>query len=262
MLDTCKGCDEPFNSSNKYIHYCQKCRYKKHKTKVLQVGLCQKCGSKPPVAGFKFCQDCRGKYSEYHKNWNKHQADKLPEIPCSIDGCTGFRHSIRSSFCRECHVKQLCSMCGVTTRRTNTSWCTACTKKSTDLLKQERLERGFCTKCGQHPAVEDEKRCVTCSHEDSKRRRTRRRTKKEDVLKALNWVPNCHQCGFTTDYLDVLQFDHINPEEKKHDISKMLSTYPMKEIVEEALKCRLLCPTCHAIRHVRDNELKYKGKVA
>lgn len=46
----------------------------------------------------------------------------------------------------------------------------------------------------------------------------------------------------------VLTFDHIDPSQKKYDISKMIGRYSIKTLKKEIEKCRTLCCNCHA-RH-------------
>lgn len=63
----------------------------------------------------------------------------------------------------------------------------------------------------------------------------------------------CAVCGETRPY--VLDFHHINPEDKSHSISDMVSTgYSLKAIMKEVEKCEVLCANCH-------RELHYKEKL-
>lgn len=43
-----------------------------------------------------------------------------------------------------------------------------------------------------------------------------------------------------------LDFHHINPEEKKYNISELVS---LKKIKEESKKCIILCRNCHSMEH-------------
>lgn len=44
-----------------------------------------------------------------------------------------------------------------------------------------------------------------------------------------------------------MQFDHLNPQEKKYEISKM-SCYSVKTIMAEIEKCDVVCANCHSER--------------
>ena len=58
---------------------------------------------------------------------------------------------------------------------------------------------------------------------------------------------SCEDCGDTR--VQVLQFDHINPEEKEDTISNMVKNgISEKKIFEEIAKCRVLCANCHIMR--------------
>ena len=60
---------------------------------------------------------------------------------------------------------------------------------------------------------------------------------------------SCQRCRYDENPR-ILHFHHINgKKDKLGNISEMKS---MKKIREEAAKCILLCPNCHAIEHLRD----------
>lgn len=60
-------------------------------------------------------------------------------------------------------------------------------------------------------------------------------------LFAINYLGGkCNNCGI----LNNLQFDHINPKNKKYNISKILM-YKIDTLTEELNKCQLLCEKCH-----------------
>jgi len=56
----------------------------------------------------------------------------------------------------------------------------------------------------------------------------------------------CVDCG--EDNPLVLQFDHADPKEKKHNVSMMLETYTWNTILSEIDKCSVRCANCHLIR--------------
>lgn len=54
-----------------------------------------------------------------------------------------------------------------------------------------------------------------------------------------------------------LDFDHVNPEQKKGNVSDLIrSDYAWKTIKGEINKCRVICKFCHA-RHSRDSRASY-----
>jgi len=61
----------------------------------------------------------------------------------------------------------------------------------------------------------------------------------------------CHLCSESDPR--VLQFHHVNSEEKESSISKMLSSgCSLKKILKEIEKCEVVCANCHLKIH---NEL-------
>lgn len=78
--------------------------------------------------------------------------------------------------------------------------------------------------------------------------------------RARNYVKNvkmnssgCIECGwFDEDNLQVLHFDHINEDDKEHNIARLVSTGRSLEVIQyEINKCRLLCSNCHRKRTLR-----------
>ena len=72
--------------------------------------------------------------------------------------------------------------------------------------------------------------------------RQRRRAQLIDLLGGV-----CVRCGASED----LEFDHIDPETKRFAVGSCMSR-AWAELVEEALKCQLLCPTCHREKGIED----------
>ena len=70
-----------------------------------------------------------------------------------------------------------------------------------------------------------------------------RRRRKEKLVKMLGG--KCSKCGYKKT-LAALSFHHINPKEKKFDLSKNGNLlHEWKEVVAEAKKCQILCLNCH-----------------
>jgi hypothetical protein len=57
----------------------------------------------------------------------------------------------------------------------------------------------------------------------------------------------CERCEAT----DGLEFDHVDPEDKELDVSKVM-TYPEASIRAEFDKCQLLCRRCHQVKSILD----------
>lgn len=77
---------------------------------------------------------------------------------------------------------------------------------------------------------------------------TRRRDSKEKAAALLGSV--CERCGF--EHLAAIDFHHKDPMQKRFRLSDALARtkkYTWEDIVEEVMKCELLCKNCHAIEH-------------
>lgn len=58
----------------------------------------------------------------------------------------------------------------------------------------------------------------------------------------------CVQCS--ENHPSCLEFHHLNVNEKKSSISKMVhNDYPWEKILKEIAKCIVLCKNCHAKLH-------------
>lgn len=56
----------------------------------------------------------------------------------------------------------------------------------------------------------------------------------------------CERCGYNEDAV-ALDFDHIDPSTKSFCISVRTPRYPLKSVINEIRKCRILCANCHRI---------------
>ena len=77
-------------------------------------------------------------------------------------------------------------------------------------------------------------------------------------LRELKLSNKCVSCD--EDNPDVLDFDHIKPEDKRLEVSYMAThAYSIKTILKEIKKCILVCSNCHRIRTARQQKW-YKFK--
>lgn len=94
----------------------------------------------------------------------------------------------------------------------------------------------------------------SCSSCENKQRRNTLINYMQEVLKELNIEYKCLDCSITGPY-GLLDFHHRDPSTKLFNIGQeSVSTYSYSvfrsKIVEEILKCDILCPTCHRRRHI------------
>jgi len=94
------------------------------------------------------------------------------------------------------------------------------------------------------------------SPEAVKKQKKRKATAKKQVqrsnsnfAKRVKMFLGCSECGYKK-HPDALHFDHVNPESKTKEISRMHG-YSRKQLKNEMRKCRVLCANCHAIHGER-----------
>ncbi|MFA5368967.1 MAG: hypothetical protein WC303_03130 [Candidatus Paceibacterota bacterium] len=62
----------------------------------------------------------------------------------------------------------------------------------------------------------------------------------------------CSKCG--EDRYWILDFHHINPNEKDIDVSSLLNTANKKRILNEIKKCTVYCANCHRDLHFQERQ--------
>ena len=67
----------------------------------------------------------------------------------------------------------------------------------------------------------------------------------------------CVKCGATEN----LHFDHIDPSTKVDSIGNMANSKGYSKCYEEALKCQLLCSTCHKNKSIENRDYTNSAKV-
>lgn len=71
----------------------------------------------------------------------------------------------------------------------------------------------------------------------------------------------CEMCGYDKN-IAAFDFHHKNPYEKSFEVKiKLLQTKKDEEILEEAMKCMLLCSNCHRELHNPHMEINHVKRV-
>ena len=124
------------------------------------------------------------------------------------------------------------------------------------------METKICSKCKKELPIENFNfrnkakgtRRAECKECHSKFMKDVYKKKKEEIqeIKASH---TCAKCGDTRGY--VLDFHHINPENKIDTIARLTSnTYNMDIVKAEMKKCIVLCSNCHREYHFLQEQNK------
>jgi hypothetical protein len=84
--------------------------------------------------------------------------------------------------------------------------------------------------------------CKSCFFARNKKNRGKARAEFRKAKALLA----CSRCGWDADP-QLLHFDHIDPATKSADVSSLAGQGCSRLTVREIVKCRPLCPNCHAI---------------
>ena len=115
----------------------------------------------------------------------------------------------------------------------------------------------ICTKCKQNKSesefykrskVENRRKKVMPECKICFQARASKRAKNNRLILIKEFGNKCKLCGYSK-YPLVLHFLHRDPSQKLFNISKR-SGYSLNNLREEAVKCDLLCPTCHCEQHL------------
>lgn len=100
--------------------------------------------------------------------------------------------------------------------------------------------------------------CNSCKQKDHYHRvKSQTNTYHSQTLRSLRrkvkliemFGSKCQKCGYNSN-VAALHFHHVNPETKLFKLDmRILSNKKWSLIVEEAVKCELLCSNCHAQEH-------------
>lgn len=72
-------------------------------------------------------------------------------------------------------------------------------------------------------------------------------------LNTYKKLRGCDSCGYN-EHAVALDFDHIEPIQKKFNISHRLCNATLKSLFREIRKCRLLCANCHRVKTLEERE--------
>ena len=100
----------------------------------------------------------------------------------------------------------------------------------------------YCRPCKRGIDNEHYKKCPRRNYERNKANVNRNRVWLHNFL----MTKKCVWEGCTVSDPDMLEFDHLNPEEKRLPVSLMAnSSYSLESVQEEVAKCRVLCANHH-----------------
>ena len=117
------------------------------------------------------------------------------------------------------------------------------------------MKTKICTKCGQELPIDQfnwrdkskgtrRAECKKCHSEFMKNKYQ----EKKQLIQNLKTQDKCAKCGENRGY--VLDYHHINPEQKKDTIARMTSNnYGLDKVMNEIQKCICLCSNCHREFH-------------
>lgn len=138
------------------------------------------------------------------------------------------------------------------------------------------MEEKKCTKCNRILPLENfrwknkalnkkHSRCKDCEKAAEKARYASDKERRESIINRtyqykqenINLVNSykqqgCCKCGEKRPY--VLDFHHINPQEKDNTIAHMINSSSLENLENEIKKCVLLCANCHREFHYLEKE--------
>ncbi len=240
----CKNCESPILYNTRLRHYCsESCReqYSKNKYKATQHDRnCYTCGNSfVGHAKEVFCsEECRiPKKQRYKQISYKIKKDLIDSMGGKCNHCEKVTEV--SSLCFH-HIKDKL----FTLDRGNLL------KKTSEEIKQES-EKCICL-CHNCHAIEHQK-----LNKDSKnsKKNLSSKLKKKQLLELFG--NKCIKCGWTSDIEATLSFDHLR--DKKFELNvKNIKGKTDDELLDEALKCQVLCLNCHISKNILpDRKIPY-----
>ncbi len=90
--------------------------------------------------------------------------------------------------------------------------------------------------------------CKICSTARNKKQRESHRVKLLEIVELV-----CEDCGIVHNDIGFFDFHHKIPGTKEANIGSMMAGVSWSKVIEELGKCGLLCPNCHRLRHIKEN---------
>lgn len=132
-------------------------------------------------------------------------------------------------------------------------------------MQESTQDLRTCTKCGQTKDITQfsyklksknirQTICKKCFRQSAAMRLRQTYHRNKDYVNNLKKSGCCQKCGQKRYYL--LQYHHVNKQEKEYNVSKLLSNASFDRILSEIDKCILLCCNCHRQFHyfqLKDN---------
>lgn len=128
-------------------------------------------------------------------------------------------------------------------------------KRRSESVCKETATHKFCPKCNKTKShSEFHKRgmylmgyCKPCQREYSRNKKEKQRKIIRQIVSDAKNVP-CTDCNKKHPYW-AMDFDHINPKNKKNNIGTMMTqNVSIETILEEINKCEVVCALCHRYR--------------
>jgi DNA-directed RNA polymerase subunit RPC12/RpoP len=123
------------------------------------------------------------------------------------------------------------------------------------------METKICTKCKRELPIDEfnwrnkakgtrRSECKYCHSGYMKQKYQ----EKKQIVQDIKASCKCAKCGDSRGY--VLDFHHINPDEKENTVARMTSNnYKLDKVYDEIEKCAVLCANCHREFHyLEENE--------
>ena len=208
----CPICDKNHISTH---NKCDGCRKKSH----VKERVCPVC-TKRHISKVNKCADC------------KREADRTDRI-CNKCGEEFYGHTKQCHTCRNManYGEKTCITCG----KIHTYYLSECHR----CRRLKSLKQWVCPVCDKEH-TNTRAICNSCSHAK----------KRAEIYEMIFEHIGKRACEFCDEdrHIQILDFHHDNPYEKKFNISQCMA-HTIEEVLAEAEKCTLTCANCHRLLH-------------